>query len=214
MKRLLTSVCGTAIVLALATTGPVSAQQSAARSLTMPVTGTAPGNSAFSGTLTINRFVQRNNQVVAIGFVNGVLSRDGRIVGSALGQVAWPVAVRTGGIAAVKGQLPGTSGIRQIADSRVAEPAGRFVLAQAETCPVLDIALGAANVNLLGVNVALAPVGLTLNGESGTPLGDLVCAVSGLLGNVAGLVNLLNNILGLLTGLLGGLTGGIGGVLP
>jgi len=48
----------------------------------------------------------------------------------------------------------------------------------------------------------------------GTPLGDLVCAASDLLGNVAGLVNLLNGILGLLTGLLGGLTGGLGGLVP
>jgi hypothetical protein len=126
-----------------------------------------------------------------------------------LAQAAWPVAVRTGGVAAITGQVPAVGGFRHIADSEVADPAGRFVLAQAETCPVLDVALGATNVNLLGIDVALAPVGLTLNGQSGTPLGDLVCAVSGLLGNVAGLVNLLNNILGLLTGLLGGLTGGI-----
>lgn len=218
MTRVLTSFCGTAIILAVMTAGPVSAQQSSTRALTMPVTGTAPGNGVFSGSVTINRFEQRNNQIVAVGLVRGVLSRDGRTVGSALGQVAWPVAVRTGGIAAIRGQSPAASGIRQIADSRVGEPAAGFVLAQAQTCPVLDVALGAANVNLLGVNVALAPVGLTLNGESGTPLGDLVCAVSGLLGNVAGIVNLLNSILGLLTGLLGGLTGGltggIGGIAP
>ena len=59
--------------------------------------------------------------------------------------------------------------------------------------------------NLLGLDVALNPVGLSITGRSGTPLGDLVCAVSNLLGNVAGLVNLLNSLLGSLTGLLGGL---------
>jgi hypothetical protein len=214
MTRVLTSFCATAIILAVAATGPVSAQQSSARSLSLPVTGTAPGNGTFSGAVTINRFAQRNNQIVAVGFVHGVLMRDGRAVGSALGQAVWPVAVRTGGIAAIRGQTPASGGIRQVADARVVEPAAGFMLAQAQTCPVLDIALGATNVNLLGVDVALAPVGLTLNGESGTPLGDLVCAVSGLLGNVAGLVNVLNNILGLLTGLLGGLTGGIGGIVP
>ena len=214
MKLALTSFCGTAIVLLVATGVPVAAQQSSARSLTMPVTGRASGDTVFSGEATITRFVQRSNQIIAVGYVRGVLSRGGQPVGSALGQVAWPVAVRTGGIAAIKGQTLDAPGIRHIADSRAAEPGGRFVLAQAETCPVLDVALGATNVSLLGVNVALAPVGLTLDGQSGTPLGDLVCAVSGLLGNVAGLVNLLNNILGLLTGLLGGLTGGIGGVVP
>jgi hypothetical protein len=214
MKSALTSLCGTAIVLLVAAGVPVAAQQSSARSLMMPVTGLASGDTVFSGEATITRFEQRSNQIVAVGYVRGVLSRGGQPVGSALGQVVWPVAVRTGGIAAIKGQTLDAPGIRHIADSRAAEPGGRFVLAQAQTCPVLDVALGATNVNLLGINVALAPVGLTLNGQSGTPLGDLVCAVSGLLGNVAGLVNLLNSILGLLTGLLGGLTGGIGGVLP
>jgi len=52
-----------------------------------------------------------------------------------------------------------------------------------------------------------------LSGQSGTALGDLVCAASALLGNVAGLVNLLNSLLGVVTGLLGGLTSGLGGVV-
>ena len=214
MKSARTSLCGTAIVLLVAAGVPAAAQESSARSITMPVTGTASGDGVFSGAVTINRFEQRSNQIVAVGYVRGVLSRGGQPVGSALGQVVWPVAVRTGGIAAIKGQTPEAPGIRRIEDSPAAGSGGRFVLAQAETCPVLDVALGATNVNLLGVNVTLAPVGLTLNGQSGTALGDLVCAASSLLGNVAGIVNLLNSILGLLTGLLGGLTGGIGGVLP
>ena len=82
---------------------------------------------------------------------------------------------------------------------------------QAETCAVLNIALGPLTVDLLGVLVAISPVSLDLAGVVGTPLGDLVC---GLLENVSGLVNTLNGILGLLTGLLGGLTGGLGGIVP
>jgi hypothetical protein len=65
-------------------------------------------------------------------------------------------------------------------------------------------------VNLLGIDVSLSPVAFDLNGVVGTPLGDLVCEVSGLLGNVAGLVGLVNKSLGLLTGLLGGLLPGLG----
>ena len=83
----------------------------------------------------------------------------------------------------------------------------------AETCPVLNVALGPNTVDLLGFQVALSSVTLDLTGVTGTPLGDLVCAASDLLGNVAGLVNLLNSILGLVTGLLGGLTGGLGGAI-
>jgi hypothetical protein len=84
---------------------------------------------------------------------------------------------------------------------------------QAETCPVLNVALGPHTVDLLGFQVALSAVTLDLTGVVGTPLGDLVCAASDLLSNVAGLVNLLNSILGLVTGLLGGLTGGLGGAI-
>ena len=88
-----------------------------------------------------------------------------------------------------------------------------FLRVQAETCPVLNVALGPHTVDLLGFQVALSAVTLDLTGVVGTPLGDLVCAASDLLGNVAGLVNLLNSILGLVTGLLGGLTGGLGGAI-
>jgi hypothetical protein len=79
---------------------------------------------------------------------------------------------------------------------------------------VLNIALGPITVDLLGAQVTLNPVSLDLAGVVGTPLGDLVCEASDLLGNVAGIVNLLNSILGLVTGLLGGLLGGIGGIIP
>ena len=54
--------------------------------------------------------------------------------------------------------------------------------------------------------------GTQMVGAAGTPLGDLVCAASDLLGNVAGVVNLLNSLLGVVTGLLGGLTGGLAGI--
>jgi hypothetical protein len=66
-------------------------------------------------------------------------------------------------------------------------------------------------VNLLGVDVALSPIAFNLQGEAGTPLGDLVCAASDLLGNVGALVQLLSDLLGIVTGLLG-VVGGIGGV--
>lgn len=61
------------------------------------------------------------------------------------------------------------------------------------------------DVNLLGFSVTLSAVSLDIVGEEGTPLGDLVCEISRLLGTVADVVGLLNSLLGLLTGLLGGL---------
>jgi hypothetical protein len=44
-------------------------------------------------------------------------------------------------------------------------------LAQATTCSVLHLDLGAVNLNLLGVVVATMPVTIDINGDTGGPLG-------------------------------------------
>jgi hypothetical protein len=177
------------------------AAQNGGGAVSLAVTGRFPRGGEFIGTATINRFERRVNEagaetIVAVGTLRGTLARGRGPVGSVLRNgVTWPVAVRTGGLEAVNG--PGREPAR-------IERTG-WTLAQGGTCPIVQIALGPLDVNLLGVVVALDPIGLDLHAEMGTPLGGLVCAVLGLLGNVAGLVNLLNDILGLLTGLLGGL---------
>jgi hypothetical protein len=194
---------------------PISAQQPpASRSVTLPVTGTFQGGGEFKGTISISRFAQDGNRIVAVGFVSGALSRGSRTLGTVVaGEMAWPVRLRSGGQvltsapASRHGELVHAVWSPQRA-------AGRYLLVQAETCPVLNVALGPMNVDLLGFQVALGAVTLDLTGVMGTPLGDLVCQVEDLLGNVAGIVGLLNSILSLLTGLLGGLTGGLGGGLP
>jgi hypothetical protein len=169
--------------------GMVSTAQSktAPNAVSMPVTGTFGVDGQFSGVLTINRFEQRGNDIFAVGFVRGVLSRGSLTLGTGLaGEVSWPVTIKPSATA-----THATSRIGPLQTS----------------CPVLSIALGPVDVNLLGFQVSLGAVTLDIGGESGTPLGDLVCAISDLLGNVAGVVNLLNSLLSLLTGLLGGLTG-------
>jgi hypothetical protein len=182
--------------------------------LNLPVTGTFRGGGTFTGTASINRFEQDGNEIFAVGFVSGTLSRGSRSLGTAVaGEVRWPVAVASGQSQFVADRAPGPA--RPVRIAWVGnEPAPRFLLIQAENCPVLDLSLGPISVDLLGAQVALGAVSLNITGVAGTPLGDLVCQVSDLLGNVAGLVGLLNSILGLLTGLLGGLAGGLGGGLP
>lgn len=211
MKTVARRVAGLAMTLSLAAVIPAAAQQGTAASvLTLPVAGTFSGGGEFTGSVSINGFELRANQIVAVGFVSGVLSRHRRIGTAVAGEIAWPVSVRSGR------QLIASADSRDDARSApVAWPAPRprILRAQAESCSVLSVGLGPINVDLLGTQVALGAVTFDLAGQSGTPLGDLVCAVSDLLGNVAGLVNLLNNLLSLLTGLLGGLTGGlVGGV--
>lgn len=188
-----------------------SAAQSPHPVMTLPASGSFHGGGTFQGTVSINRFEQRNGRAVAIGFVSGVLTRANRTVGTAVvGEIAWPVAAKSGGIAVANGPAPGEATPALITFN----PEGRYLRVQAASCPVLDVALGPINVDLLGFQVALGGIALNIAGESGTPLGDLVCAASDLLGNVAGIVNLLNSLLGLVTGLLGGLTGGLGGAVP
>jgi hypothetical protein len=210
MKTVARRVAGLAMTLSLATVIPAAAQQATATSvLTLPVAGTFSGGGEFTGSVSINRFELRANQIVAVGFVSGVLSRHRRIGTAVAGEIAWPVSIRSGG------QLIASADSRDEARSvpiAWSAPRSRILLAQAQSCSVLSVGLGPMNVDLLGTQVALGAVTFDLAGQTGTPLGDLVCAVSDLLGNVAGLVNLLNSLLGLLTGLLGGLTGGLGGV--
>jgi len=201
------------VLLALLSALPAMAQSTSQPILTVPVTGSFQGGGSFSGNISINRFEQRGTQVVAIGFVSGVLTRANRTLGTAVaGEVAWSVRVKSGAIDLARGQQFDKPPATMIALTRPLSP--RLMLAQSTPpCPVLDVALGPMNVNLLGAQVALGAVSLSLSGQTG-PLGELVCSASDLLGNVAGIVNLLNSILGLVTGLLGGLTGGLGGIVP
>ena len=147
--------------------------------------------------------------------VAGVLSRGPLALGTAVaGEVAWPVRVSTGGLSVVNGPAPAPGKLMRVAWSPGEPRDATLLRVQAENCPVLNTTLGPITVDLLGVQVALSAVTLDLAGVVGTPLGDLVCSVSDLLGNVAAIVDLLNSILGLVTGLLGGLLGGIGGIIP
>ena len=213
MKSMLVrSACVMTLVL-VATGAPMDAQQAPPpAAVRLPVTGSFHGGGSFVGTVTLNRFERTpTNQIEVVGFVNGVLSRGFRVLGTGIaGEVRWPVAVRSGGQLVNIHGTPKGNGITRVAWSPQART-GRYTLVQATSCTVLDVALGPVTVNLLGVQVALSPIALNLTATEGTPLGDLVC---GLLDNVSGLVNTLNGILGLLTGLLGGLTGGLGGLAP
>jgi len=221
MKTTLCKALVVAMMLSVAGEVPAGAQkkevppgaQKKISALTLPTAGTFATGGSFTGTISINRFEQRGNNIVAIGLVAGVLSQGGHTLGTAVrGEVTWPVRVQVRGQLPISGPGRGLPRVVPIAWSPGAPSSFRLLQVQADSCPVLDIALGPINVNLLGFEVALSAVTLNLDGVMGTPLGDLVCAVSDLLGNVAGIVNLLNSILSLVTGLLGGLTGGLGGL--
>lgn len=215
MKNLRWTVAVCAVVLSFITQIPMHAQAPPPSSaVTLPASGTFARGGEFAGTITINRFEQRGNQIVAIGLVRGVLSRGGQTLGSVVaGEVTWPVSVRAGAQVLASAPARGGAQLRPASYAAETRPPAAALITQ-EGCQVVNIALGPHNIDVLGVQLALDPVAINLTGVAGTALGDLVCAVVDLIGNVAGLVNVLNGILGLLTGLLGGLTGGLGGAVP
>jgi len=165
-------------------------QGNAAR-LVLPVTGSG----GFSGTLSIQRFEVRNGQAVAVAFVSGSIAGTGSAL---VGPIALPVtASPQGSGTAARGALQQT-------------PASPQQTA-ATTCTALDLQLGAANFNVAGLIVTTQPVGITLAGETSSPVGNLVCTALDTLNNVVNLVGVLNQLLGALGGALGGVAGGVTG---
>jgi hypothetical protein len=149
-------------------------------SMQIPVTGTGPALEKFAGTFTLQRFVNDNGKVAAIGTIAGtVTDAAGISLGSALQTVAIPVTVGQG---------------------ETATPAAVGVAA---VCPILHLDLGPLALDLLGLNIDLSRVVLDITAVSGAGnlLGNLLCAVTGLLDNPTGLAALLNRILAILAGL-------------
>jgi hypothetical protein len=179
------------------------AQLTTRKPLVLPISGAGADGVTFEGTVAVQRFVHnRLGKVFAIGAVSGSLSGPAGPIGTTLAlPVAFPVQV---------GDDPSIDP----ASLSAPDDGARVILAQATTCGVLHLELGAINLNMLGAAVMTTPVVIDINGDTGGPLGALVCEILATVNNVVGLVGLLNSLLSLVTGLLGGLTGGLGGALP
>ena len=178
-------VIGLALAVVAATADLASAQQNTApvRSVPVAVSGAADDGSTFAGTLNIRKFMRRGNGINAIGTVTGVVTlADGS----------------TRNIATIA-ELPldlensGTGDVSNVS----------AVVIQQEACEILDLRLGPIDLNLLGLVVHLDPVVLTIDAQpgAGNLLGNLLCAVAGLLdggGPLQQIVALLDRILNLL----------------
>jgi hypothetical protein len=70
----------------------------------------------------------------------------------------------------------------------------------AATCDILHLDLGPLALDLLGLQVNLSEIILDITAQTGAGnlLGNLLCAVTGLLDSPGGLARLLNDILGIL----------------
>ena len=159
--------------------------------LVLPLSGVGSDGVTFKGTVAVQRFVHRGDNVFAIGAVSGSLSGPAGPIGTAVYlPVAFPVTVGNGQSARME------DGYIEPASASAHDYGARVILAQT-TCGVLHLDLGAVDLNLLGVAVTTTPVTIDINGDTAGPLGNLVCTVLSTVDNVVRLVNLLNSVLGL-----------------
>jgi hypothetical protein len=180
-----------AVVLALLpATSSVAHAQAATRGLTAPVSGiaTAADGSVqtVAGTFTIQRFARSGETIFAVGTVVGTLTSAtaGVAPRTFVTQVAMPLVIPTASNAVAAAAAPGD-------------------ITALATCDILNLVLGPLDLNLLGLEVHLNQVVLDIVAVSGAGnlLGNLLCAVAGLLdggGAVTQIVSLLNQILAIL----------------
>jgi hypothetical protein len=164
----------------------------------------------FTGTLDIERFAAVGDQLLAIGQVNGKFS-GGKPVNHQ--SVAIPVSCIVAGappnVCATSTQT--TRAPDRARGNIVApatwDPSHGTTIIPAQTggsCDILTLVLGPLHLDLLGLVVDLNQVVLTITGDTGAGnlLGNLLCAVAGLLdgtGGLGGITGALQQIAGLLS---------------
>jgi hypothetical protein len=171
--RRVTSVLVLALLGVLSTMTPAAAQTIApGPGIAIPVvsTGTA---ATFNGVFTLRRFLPTANGVAAVGTLTGVATPTGGAPVSVYRTIAVPAGV---------------------AMNASATPTA------AASCGILHLDLGPLFLDLLGLQVDLSEVILDITAQTGPGnlLGNLLCAVTGLLDSPGGLAQLLNQILGIL----------------
>ena len=146
---------------------------------TSRVRGTFGRNGTVTGTFTPRRFKNAGGQLLAVGQLRATLKRgNGHVVGKVSRSVVLPVRRAEGG------------------------PVNRAAARQAD-CDILNLVLGPLDLNLLGLNVHLNRVVLNIFATPGPGnlLGNLLCAVAGLLdqgGLLTQVRQILNSVLAIL----------------
>lgn len=172
----------------LASSGAAQAQAAGSK-VVVPVTGELSDGGKFKGKIISPEvFAKKNGKLAMSGILKGKATTE------------------SGDVERVNQAF--TTGLK------VKESGETFrATAQQAACPILNLDLGPLDLNLLGLQVDLAPVVLDVTAVpgAGNLLGNLLCAVSGLLdgfdlgGIISGVIaNLLNSIL---EGLFGDLLG-------
>lgn len=172
------------------------AAQRAALLTDIPVVGTLPDGGSFTGTLTAKQITMdpATRQLWITGVLNGKATQAGGTVIDVVDQAFEKTTLDLGGT--------GTH-------------AGLVHTASMVSCGILHLDLGPLHLDLLGLTVDLSEVILDVNAVTGAGnlLGNLLCALLGLLdlpGALAAITQILDTINNILAGLT---TPGVGGVL-
>jgi hypothetical protein len=199
LTALIALLAAVATVVVAAPTAAAAKPKAPAANVNVPVTGMVTNDAGatvgtFTGDYTINRVKRQGRRLLGVGTVTGVITH------TATG--ATQTVNRT-----VKIPLRATSG------GTAARAGGANAIAQQADCEILDLTLGPLDLDLLGLVVHLDTVHLNITAEPGPGnlLGNLLCAVAGLLdpptGGGGGLGNILNQIVALLNQILGAIGG-------
>ena len=146
------------------------------------VTGTTSDGRTVTGTFTPRKFHVVKKELVVKGLLEGTIAGGDKAPRTFHRSVSMPVEDVVAGSNAAGG--------------------GRLAPSAAISCDVLNLVLGPLDLNLLGLEIHLDQVVLDIIAVPGALLGDLLCAVAGLLsGGPLGtllrqLQTLLNQILG------------------
>ncbi len=144
------------------------------------VKGKTSGGGTLGGTFTPLKFKNKDGVAQVKGVLNGVIT-------NADGSKSKFTAIRSLELKKVNGQK-----LSSLATGTAANAAA---------CDVLNLVLGPLDLNVLGLEVHLKQVVLDIIAVPGALLGDLLCAVAGLLsGGVLG--NLLGQLVGILNDIL------------
>ena len=171
------SSAGTVASARVATAKPVLSNDYG--TMTSRIQGSFGKGGVVTGTFTPRRVIKDGGDLKAVGMLHATLTRaNGTVVGTKDKLVTVPVKSAEGA------------------------PVGRAAT-RAGDCEVLHLVLGPLDLNLLGLKVHLDRVVLNIDAEpgAGNLLGNLLCAVAGLLDNSGVLTQIrqiLNSILAIL----------------
>ena len=203
LVALVTTVCA-----GLVGAAPAHAQSPEPSAISGVVTGTLQdGTGKVAGLLNITKFKRHGSELMAVGKFTGTITDAAGSVTKVKKTISMPLKA----VPAAGAQKPAVADKKAGIANQLAPQAMKQLAApdapQAAallSCQILDLVLGPLDLDLLGLKVHLDTVKLniTAQGGPGNLLGNLLCAVAGLLDGSTGLNGILNGITKLLNQLL------------